>query len=52
MTLPCGSVMTRSVWSYNLKSEFELIRFVIALYAFIFMDMEFLGVVFQSHPTF
>jgi len=52
MTLPCGSVMTRSVWSYNLKSEFEFIRFVIALYSFIFMDMEFLGVVFQSHPTF
>ncbi|XP_068466607.1 probable CCR4-associated factor 1 homolog 11 [Phaseolus vulgaris] len=52
MTLPCVSVMTRSVWSYNLESEFELIRSVIALYPFISMDMEFPGVVFQSHPAF
>ncbi|KAK7373517.1 hypothetical protein VNO80_06930 [Phaseolus coccineus] len=52
MALPCGFVMTKSVWSYNLESEFELIRFVIALYHFISMDTKFLRVVFQSHPTF
>ncbi|KAK7368634.1 hypothetical protein VNO80_10662 [Phaseolus coccineus] len=52
LTLPCSSVMTRSVWSYNLKSEFELIRFVTALYPFISMDTEFPSVVFQSHPAF
>jgi len=26
MTLSYGYVMTRSVWSYNLESDFELIR--------------------------
>ncbi|XP_068466635.1 probable CCR4-associated factor 1 homolog 9 [Phaseolus vulgaris] len=52
MTLPCDSVITRSVWSYNLESEFELIRSVIALYSFISMDTEFPGVVFQSHLAF
>ncbi|ESW30903.1 hypothetical protein PHAVU_002G191800 [Phaseolus vulgaris] len=52
MTLPPGSVMTRSVWSYNLESEFELIRSIISLYHFISMDTEFPGVVFQSHPVF
>jgi len=52
MTLPCTSVMTRSVWSYNLESEFELIRSVIALHLFISMDTEFPGVVFQSYPAF
>ncbi|XP_068466631.1 probable CCR4-associated factor 1 homolog 11 [Phaseolus vulgaris] len=52
MTLPPGSVMTRSVWSYNLESEFELIRSIISLYPFISMDTEFPGVIFQSHPAF
>ncbi|KAK7364632.1 hypothetical protein VNO80_13372 [Phaseolus coccineus] len=52
MALPCSSVITRSVWSYNLESEFELIRSVIALYPIISIDTEFPGVVFQSHPAF
>ncbi|XP_068503784.1 probable CCR4-associated factor 1 homolog 9 [Phaseolus vulgaris] len=52
MAFPCGSVITRSVWSYNLELEFELIRSIIALYPFISMDTEFPGVIFQSHPGF
>jgi len=52
MVLPCGSIMTRSVWSYNLESEFELIRSIIASYSFISMDTEFSGIIFQSHPSF
>ncbi|ESW30904.1 hypothetical protein PHAVU_002G191900 [Phaseolus vulgaris] len=60
MTLPCGSVMTRSVPSYNLESEFELIYFIIVLYPFISMDTEFPDVVFhltisddhENLPTF
>jgi len=52
MTLPYSSVMTRSVWSYNLESEFEMIHSVIALYPFILMDTEFPGAVFQSHSAF
>ena len=46
------SLMTRSVWSYNLESEFELIRSIIASYSFISMDREFPGIIFQSHPSF
>jgi len=52
MTFPCGSVMTRLVWSYNLESEFELICSIIASYSFISMDTEFPGIIFQSHPSF
>ncbi|QCE11930.1 CCR4-NOT transcription complex subunit 7/8 [Vigna unguiculata] len=51
MTMSCDAVMTRSVWSYNLEAEFELIRRVIGLFPFISMDIEFPGVIFQSHPT-
>ncbi|QCE12376.1 CCR4-NOT transcription complex subunit 7/8 [Vigna unguiculata] len=51
MTMSCDAVMTRSVWSYNLESEFKLIRRVIGFFPFISMDTEFPGVIFQSHPT-
>jgi len=44
-------VMTRSVWSYNLETEFELIRRVIEFFPFISMGTEFPGVIFQSDPT-
>jgi len=49
--MSCDAVMTRSVWSYNLEAEFELIRRVIELFPFISMDTKFPGVIFQSHPT-
>ncbi|WVZ06405.1 hypothetical protein V8G54_019751 [Vigna mungo] len=52
MHMSCGVVMTRSVWSYNLEAEFELIRRVIRFFPFISMDTEFPGVVFQLDPTF
>jgi len=52
MTLPCGSVMTKSMSSYNLESEFELIYSVIAFYHFISMNTEFSNVVFQLHLVF
>jgi len=52
MALASGSVMTRSVWSYNVESEFELIRSIIASYSFISMDTEFPGIIFQSQLAF
>jgi len=52
MALPCSFGMTRLVSSYNLESEFELIHSIFVLYPFIEVDTKFIGVVFQSHPTF
>ncbi|WVZ15296.1 hypothetical protein V8G54_012862 [Vigna mungo] len=52
MDMSCGVVMTRSVWSYNLEAEFELIRKMIRFFPFIFMDTEFPGVIFQLDPKF
>ena len=49
---PCSFVMTKSMWYYNLESEFKLICSVIVLYSFISMVTEFPSIVFKSHLTF
>ncbi|KAG2404852.1 CCR4-associated factor 1-like protein [Vigna angularis] len=48
MVILSSPVMTRSVWSYNLETEFELIHKMIRFFSFISMDTEFPGVIFQS----
>ncbi|RDX79998.1 putative CCR4-associated factor 1-like 11, partial [Mucuna pruriens] len=52
MNHPHSSIVTRSVWSWNLEAEFELIRSVITSFPLISMDSEFPGVIVPNNPAF
>ncbi|KAK7345270.1 hypothetical protein VNO77_15868 [Canavalia gladiata] len=52
MPLPHPYIITRSVWSSNLESEFELIRSVMDSHHLISMDTEFPGIVVRSEPGY
>ncbi|KAI3729063.1 hypothetical protein L6452_17710 [Arctium lappa] len=49
---PSPSIVMRSVWDYNLESEFRLIRFVIDDHPYILMDTEFLGGVVRPNADY